>query len=65
MTWLLNNYGNIIVITLVLLLLYLCAKSIFGSKKSGCSSCGCGKSCAGCTMCNHSLDFKNKIQGRA
>lgn len=62
MNFLLNYIPDIVVILLVIGLLYLCGKSVF-SKKSSCAGCGCGKSCAGCTMaCANNL--KNiKIKG--
>ena len=51
------NIADLVLLALVLALMYACAKSLF-SKKSSCSSCGCGKNCAGCMACGHSL--KNK-----
>ncbi len=57
MNFLLNYIPDIVVILLVIGLLYLCGKSVF-SKKSGCAGCGCGKNCAGCMACGHSLNNK-------
>lgn len=60
MLWLANNYGNIIVILLVAGLIYLCARSVFGSKQKGCVSCDCD-SCSGCSACTHANEIKEQL----
>ena len=50
MDWLRNNLGNIIVLSLVFALLYLCARSLIKAKKNGLPSCACGKNCATCAL---------------
>lgn len=45
-----ENLGNIIVISLVILVLYLCIRSLIQSRKSGLPSCACGKNCATCAL---------------
>lgn len=61
MTFLEANYGNIIVLSLVLLLLYVCARSLFSSKGQGCPSCA-GKSCNGCSLCASASDLKKMVK---
>ena len=50
MDWLSQNSGNIIVLTLVGILLYLCAASLLKQKKRGLPSCACGKNCSTCAL---------------
>ena len=50
MQFLTDNLGNIIVITLVAALLYVCAASLVRSRRSGQPSCACGKNCATCAL---------------
>ncbi len=47
MTWLQNNYGNIIILSIVGLIMFLCIRSLIKDKKAGVPSCG-AKSCSGC-----------------
>ncbi|MBR2801948.1 MAG: FeoB-associated Cys-rich membrane protein [Erysipelotrichaceae bacterium] len=54
MVWLQNNLVNIVIITLVAGLLYLCARSLWKDHKKGLPSCACGKNCAHCALaCAH------------
>ena len=54
MNYLQPNMGDFIVICIIAALLYFCARSLIKAKKSGISSCGCGKNCATCAMaCMH------------
>ncbi len=50
MNWLMDNMGDIIVILFVGALLYLCAASLFRSKRSGVPGCACSKNCATCAL---------------
>ena len=61
MTWLSANYGNIIVIALVALLLAICFKAVFGSKKNCCE--GCNSGCAGCSLCKSAAIEEMRRQG--
>ena len=47
-----QNPANIIILTLVILLVVLCVRSLLNDRKKGCS--GCGKSCNACSSiaCN-------------
>lgn len=55
MIWLSNNFVNILVILSIVVLLYLCIRSLI--KDKSCGGCaGCSKGCANCSMCSgHSL----------
>lgn len=54
MIWLKDNLASIITLLMIIGLLYLCAKSLLNSKKSGIPSCGCGKNCSTCALaCAH------------
>ena len=45
-----NHIGDIVTLTAVILLLYLCIRSLYQSKKTGLPSCACGKTCATCAL---------------
>ena len=65
MIWLKENMGNIIVILLVAGLLYLCARSLIRSRRSGLPSCACGKNCATCALrYAHGMAHKNDLRNR-
>jgi hypothetical protein len=54
MTWLIDNFANIAVLSMVLLLVYACIRSLISTRKSGLPSCGCGRNCATCALaCMH------------
>ena len=46
--WLSNNWGNILVIAIVVICVALAVRSMVRSKKAGKTSCGCG--CSNCAM---------------
>ena len=46
--WLIENIGNIIVITIVVAILALALRSVIKDRLSGKGGCGCG--CANCAM---------------
>jgi len=48
MEFLTDNIGNIIVLSVVAVLLFLAVRSMVKDKKNGRSSCGCN--CSGCAM---------------
>ena len=48
MNWLMNNIANIVIILLIIALLYVCARSLWNDRKSGCA--GCGKNCSTCSI---------------
>ena len=50
MEWLQNSLGDIIVMSMVIGLLLVCARSLIRSKKTGLPSCACGKNCATCAL---------------
>ena len=50
MTWLKGNFANIAVLSMVLLIVYLCIRSLVNARKSGHPSCGCGRNCATCAL---------------
>ena len=57
--WLSNNWGNMLIIALVLALVALAVISMIRDKKAGKSSCGCN--CANCAMagkCHSALKQK-------
>ena len=50
MSFIRDNIPNFITLVFVFLLLYICARSLYRSKKSGTPCCGCGKNCASCAL---------------
>ncbi|MBR5340799.1 MAG: FeoB-associated Cys-rich membrane protein [Erysipelotrichaceae bacterium] len=63
MDWLQANLSNIIVISAVGAILYLCIRTLLNDKKKGKPSCACGGNCSSCAMCCHALDLR-KIAGQ-
>ena len=66
MDWLSNNLGNIITLSLVIGLLYLCARSLIKTKRSGLPVCACGKNCATCALryAHGMADKKDLMKGK-
>ena len=61
MIWLKANVANIAVVSMVLALIYICIRSLMKNRKSGVSSCGCGRNCATCALaCMHGHTKKPK-----
>jgi hypothetical protein len=56
--WLSNNWGNILIIALVMALVALAVMSMIRDKKAGKSSCGCN--CANCAMAGKCHSAVNK-----
>ncbi len=50
MSWLIEHYGDLLIIVMVMGILYLCISSLIRQKKSGVPSCACGKNCATCAL---------------
>ncbi len=56
MFWLRDNAASILTLCAVIILLYICIRTLITDRKSG-KGCGCSGNCAGCSMnCMHSLD---------
>lgn len=45
-----NNIGNIIIIAILVLVVFLIIRKMIKAKKQGKSSCGCGCGCGSCPM---------------
>ena len=58
--WLTDNAGNMIVIAILLIIVYLSIRSMIKAKKSGKGSCGCG--CAHCAMSGKCHERAEKLR---
>ena len=50
MSWLQSNLANIVIILLIIALLYVCIRSLWKDRSSGCA--GCGGNCSSCHIAN-------------
>lgn len=60
-----NNIGNIIIIAVLALVVFLIIRKLVKAKKQGQSSCGCGCGCGSCPMsddCHGTQDGKSKTE---
>ncbi|MBO7676815.1 MAG: hypothetical protein J6S49_04820 [Erysipelotrichaceae bacterium] len=54
MFWIKENIANIVVLSMVFALLYMSESSIIKARRTGSSTCSCGRNCANCALaCAH------------
>lgn len=61
--WLSQNWGTVLVCTVLLLILTLIVIHLINNKRKGKNSCSCGHGCSGCAMkdaCHAGKEEKKK-----
>lgn len=60
-----NNAGNIIIIAILAIIVFLIIRKLVKAKKQGKSSCGCGCGCSSCPMSDKCHEEPENKSGNA